>query len=217
MYIYIAYSPCCCYYYDSLFTNLLITNVDSFSDLDDLVYTILAPIPAKPAKITPAIRHIAAYKAKQRELAKARATAGRAAAAKRCKKCKEAAANARARKLAKKEGPRRSKRTAGSNAGRYTTDSGLIANKDNDNAYNGAYIPSANTEEEEEEGSSGDNNSVNGGTSDSTNKGKGSGAYKRSKSALRRKDTPLYKRQRIASYPYGPPGVPCADIYVYYI
>ncbi|KAK2074146.1 hypothetical protein P8C59_008375 [Phyllachora maydis] len=89
----------------------------------------------------------------------------------------------------------RSKRTTSSNAGRYTTNSGLTANKDDNNAYNRAYIPPANAEEEEEEeGSSSDNNSVNSGTSDSTNKGKGSGAYKYSKGSLRYKDMPLYKR-----------------------
>ncbi|KAK2070806.1 hypothetical protein P8C59_005275 [Phyllachora maydis] len=150
-----------------------------------------SPTPAKPAKITPAIRYIAAYKAKQYELAKACATAGRAAAAKRRKKRKEAAANARARKLAKKEGPRHSKRTAGSNAGRYTTNSSLTANKDNNNAYNRAYVPPTNIEKEKEKGSSSDNNSVNGSTSDSTDKGEDSSTYKYSKSALCRKARPI--------------------------
>ncbi|KAK2067154.1 hypothetical protein P8C59_000913 [Phyllachora maydis] len=131
-------------------------------------------MPAKPAKITPAICRIAAYKAN---------------------------------KLAKKEGLRRSKRTAGSNAGRYTTNSSLIANKDNNNAYNRAYIPPADTEEEE--GGSGDDDGVNSGTSDSADKGKGSSAYERGKDMLPR------KRQRVASYPYGPPSTPYADIYVY--
>ncbi|KAK2067363.1 hypothetical protein P8C59_001112 [Phyllachora maydis] len=152
-----------------------------------------APTPAKPAKITPAVCHAAAREAKQRKLAKARAIAGRAAATKRCKKRKEAIANAQARKLAKKEGLQRSKRTTSSNAGRYTTNSGLTADKDDNNAYNRAYIPPANTEEEKEKGSSSNNNSVNGSTSDSANKGKGSGVHKRSKGALYYKDTPLYK------------------------
>ncbi|KAK2067445.1 hypothetical protein P8C59_001185 [Phyllachora maydis] len=104
-----------------------------------------APTPTKPAKIMPAIRRIAARKAKRRD-----------------------------------------------NAGRYTTNSSLIANKDDNNAYNRAYIPP--TDIEEEEGSSSNDNSVNSSTSDSTNKGKGSSVYKRSKGALRCKDTPLYKR-----------------------
>ncbi|KAK2068507.1 hypothetical protein P8C59_003141 [Phyllachora maydis] len=168
MYIYIAFLPYCCYYYNSSFANLLIADIDSFSDLDDLVYTILgipttplalAPILAKPAKITPAVRRIAAYKAKQRELAKAYVI--------------------------------RSKRTASGNTSRNTTNSGFIANKDNNNAYNRAYVPPTNTEEEE--GSSGDNNSVNSGTSNSADKGEGSSIYKYSKGALYCKDTLLYK------------------------
>ncbi|KAK2072132.1 hypothetical protein P8C59_006504 [Phyllachora maydis] len=169
MYTYIACLPYCCYCCDLSFTNLLIADIDSFSNLDDLVYTILVSILTKLAKITPAIRRIAAYKAKQRKSAKAYAVA------------------------AKKEGLRRSKHTAGGNTGRYTTNSSLIANKDNNNAYNRAYIPPANTEEEEE-GSSSDDNSVNSSTSDSADKGKGSGAYKRSKGALRYKDILPYKR-----------------------
>ncbi|KAK2072100.1 hypothetical protein P8C59_006476 [Phyllachora maydis] len=81
--------------------------------------------------------------------------------------------------------PRRSKRTAGGNAGRYTTNSGLIADKDDNNAYNRAYMPPTNAEEEEEEkGSSSNNDGVNGGTSDSADKGEGSSVRKRSKSAL---------------------------------
>ncbi|KAK2074624.1 hypothetical protein P8C59_008818 [Phyllachora maydis] len=86
----------------------------------------------------------------------------------------------------------RSKCTAGGNAGRYTTDSGLTANKDDNNAYNRTYIPPTNAEEEE--GGNSDNDSVNSGTSDSTDKGKGSGVYKYGKGALRYKDIPLYKR-----------------------
>ncbi|KAK2074425.1 hypothetical protein P8C59_008633 [Phyllachora maydis] len=200
-------------------------STDSFSNSDDSVYTILgistvppalAPTPAKPAKITPAKRRAAARKAKRRKSAKARTTAGRAAAAKRCKKRKEAVANAQARKLAKKEGLRRSKHTTSSNAGRYTTNSGLTANKDNNNAYNRAYMPPTNVEEEEEDSSS-DNNSVNSSTSNSTDKGKGSSVYERGKSALYRKDILLYKRQYVASYPCSPPGAPCADIYIHYI
>ncbi|KAK2066670.1 hypothetical protein P8C59_000464 [Phyllachora maydis] len=140
----------------------------------------------------PAIRYTAAYKAKQCKSAKARAS-----------------------KLAKKKGLWRSKHTAGSNAGRYTTNSGLIANKDDNNAYNRAYIPSANMEEEED--SSSNNNSVNGGTSDSTDKGEGSSTYKHSKGALHYKDTLLYKQQYVVSYPYGPPGIPYANIYIYCI
>ncbi|KAK2066188.1 hypothetical protein P8C59_000023 [Phyllachora maydis] len=89
-------------------------------------------------------------------------------------------------KLAKKEGLRRSKRTASSDAGRYTTNSGLMANKDDNNAYNRAYMLSTNTEEEE--GGSSDNNGINGGTSNSANKGKGSSAYKYGKGALRYED-----------------------------
>ncbi|KAK2073059.1 hypothetical protein P8C59_007368 [Phyllachora maydis] len=126
-------------------------------------------MPAKPAKIMPAIRP----------------------AAKRCKKRKKAAANAQASKLAKKEGLQRFKRTTSSNTGRYITNSSLTANKDNNNAYNRAYIPPANTEEKE--GSSSDNDSVNSGTSNSTDKGKGSGTYECDKGALRYKDTLLYK------------------------
>ncbi|KAK2067137.1 hypothetical protein P8C59_000897 [Phyllachora maydis] len=197
MYIYIACLPCCCCYCNSLFTNLLIANIDSFSDLDDLAYTILAPTPAKPAKITLAIRRIAACEAKRCKSAKACAVAGRVAATKRCKKHKEAVANAWARKLAKKEGPRRSKRTTGGDTGRYTTNSGLVANKDDNNAYNRAYMPPADIEEEKEEegkGSSGNNNGVNSGTSNSANKGEGSGAHKRGKGALYREDILLYKR-----------------------
>ncbi|KAK2069813.1 hypothetical protein P8C59_004360 [Phyllachora maydis] len=119
-------------------------------------------MPTKPAKITLAIYYTAAYKAKRRKAAKAYATADRAAAAKCYKKRKET----------------RSKRTAGGNAGRYTTNSGLIANKDDNNAYNRVYIPPADIEEkEEEEGSSSDNDGVNDGTSDSTDKGKGSSTH----------------------------------------
>ncbi|KAK2074443.1 hypothetical protein P8C59_008650 [Phyllachora maydis] len=119
-------------------------------------------------KIMPAIRRIAAYKAKQYKLAKAYAIA------------------------AKKKGPQRSKRTTSSNAGRYTTNSSLTANKDNNNAYNGAYIPPADIEEKK--GSSSNNNSVNSGTSDSIDKGKGNSTYKYGKSALRYKDIPPYKQ-----------------------
>ncbi|KAK2066950.1 hypothetical protein P8C59_000728 [Phyllachora maydis] len=135
-------------------------------------------MPAKPAKITPAIRCTAACKAKQ---------------------CKSAKACT----------------TEGYNTGRYTTNSGLIANKDNNNAYNRAYIPLADIEEEE--GGSSDNNGINSGTNNSTDKGKGSSAYEYSKGALHYKDILLCKRQCITSYPYGPPSTPYADIYVYYI
>ncbi|KAK2072176.1 hypothetical protein P8C59_006547 [Phyllachora maydis] len=121
-------------------------------------------MPAKPAKITPAIRRIAACKAKQRKSAKARATAGRAVAAKRYKN---------------------------GNAGRYTTNSSLIANKDNNNTYNRAYIPPANIKEKK--GSSSNDNSINSSTSDSTDKGKGSSVRERGKGALRCEDTLLYK------------------------
>ncbi|KAK2069119.1 hypothetical protein P8C59_003724 [Phyllachora maydis] len=176
-----------------------------------------SPIPAELAKITPAVYRIAARKAKRRKSAKAYAAAGRAAATKRYKKRKEAVANAQACKLAKKEDLRRSKRTIGGNAGRYTTDSDLAANKDNNNAYNRAYMPPTNTEEEEEKKGSSNDNSVNGGTSDSADKGKDSSTYKRGESALCYKDILLYKRQRVMSYPYSPPGVPCTDIYVYYV
>ncbi|KAK2075406.1 hypothetical protein P8C59_009535 [Phyllachora maydis] len=129
----------------------------------------LAPIPAKPAKITPAIYCTAAYKAKRRKSAKACAIA------------------------AKKEDLQRSTRTISSNAGRYTTNSGLIADKDDNNVYNRAYVPPAKVEEEEK-GSSSDNNGINSSTSDSANKGKGSGICKCSKGASRCKDTLLYKR-----------------------
>ncbi|KAK2072146.1 hypothetical protein P8C59_006518 [Phyllachora maydis] len=111
---------------------------------------------------------------------------------------------------------KRSKRTTSSNVGRYTTNSSLIANKDDNNAYNRAYVPSAKAEEEEES-SSGDNDGVNSSTSDSADKGKGSSAHKHGKGALRYKDTLLYKRQYIVSYPYSPPGTPYTNIYVYYI
>ncbi|KAK2066337.1 hypothetical protein P8C59_000166 [Phyllachora maydis] len=130
-----------------------------------------SPIPAKPAKITLAIRCTAARKAKQRKLAKAYAIAS---------------------KLAKKEGLQRSKRTTSSDTGRNTTNSGLTANKEDNNAYNRVYIPPANTEEEE--GGSSDNNSVNSSTSNSANKGKGSSVYKRGEGALYYKDIPLYKQ-----------------------
>ncbi|KAK2073386.1 hypothetical protein P8C59_007674 [Phyllachora maydis] len=178
MYMLIACLPYRYCYCDSSFANLLIANIDSFSNLDNLVYTILALIPilAKPAKITPAICRAAACKAKQRELAKACTIAGRAAAAKR----------------PKKEGLRRSKRTAGSNAGRYTTNSGLTANKDDNNAYNRAYIPPTNIKEEE--GGNSNNNSVNSGTSNGTNKGKGSSVYKRNEGTLR------YKARSVIAY-----------------
>ncbi|KAK2070684.1 hypothetical protein P8C59_005161 [Phyllachora maydis] len=166
MYIYIAYLPCRCCYCDLSFANLLIANIDSFSDLDDLVYTIPAPTPAKPAKITLAEHCTAAYKAKQRKLAKACTTA---------------------------EGLRRSKRTTGGNTGRYTINSGLTANKDDNDAYNRAYIPPADAEEEEED-SSGNNDGVNGSTSNSTDKGKSSSAHEHSESALRCKDILLYKQ-----------------------
>ncbi|KAK2072103.1 hypothetical protein P8C59_006479 [Phyllachora maydis] len=188
MYIYIACLPYYCYYYDLSCTNLLIADIDSLSNSNNLVHTIPAPIPAKPAKIIPAIRRAAAYKAKRRKSAKAYTIVGRAAAAKRYKN---------------------------GNASRYTTNSGLTANKDNNNAYNGAYIPPANTEEEE--GGSSDDNGVNSGISDSTDKGEGGGIYKRGKGASCYKDILLYKRQRVTSYPYGPPSTPYADIYVYYI
>ncbi|KAK2067204.1 hypothetical protein P8C59_000963 [Phyllachora maydis] len=137
-------------------------------------------MPAKPAKITLAIRYTAACKAKRRELAKARAA--------------------------------RSKRTTGSNTSRYTTNSGLMANKDDNNVYNRVYVPSANIEEEE--GSSSDNNSINSSTSDSTDKGEGSGVYKRSEGALRCEDTLLYKRQCVISYPYSPPVCPIIARYL---
>ncbi|KAK2070914.1 hypothetical protein P8C59_005375 [Phyllachora maydis] len=81
---------------------------------------------------------------------------------------------------------------AGYNAGRYTTNSSLIANRDDNNAYNKAYMPPTNMEEEK--GGSSNNNSVNSSTSDSADKGKDSSIYKRSKGASRCKDTPLYKR-----------------------
>ncbi|KAK2073320.1 hypothetical protein P8C59_007609 [Phyllachora maydis] len=167
------------------------TNIDSLSNSDNSIYDIPAPIPAKPAKIMLAICRTATRKAKRRKLAKACTIAGRAVAAKRRKKRKEATANTQACKLAKKEGPRRSKCTASGNAGRYTTDSGLAANKDDNNAYNRAYVPPANAEEEE--GSSSDNNGINSGTSNSANKGKGSSIYKRNKGTLRYKDILLYK------------------------
>ncbi|KAK2068522.1 hypothetical protein P8C59_003156 [Phyllachora maydis] len=117
-----------------------------------------APILAKPAKITPAVYRAAAYKAKRRKLAKARAAAGRAAAAKRCK----------------------------NNAGKYTTNSGLTANKDNNNAYNRVYMPPADIEKKK--GSSGNNNSVNSSTSNSADKGEDSGVRKRGKGASYYKD-----------------------------
>ncbi|KAK2068869.1 hypothetical protein P8C59_003485 [Phyllachora maydis] len=198
MYIYIICLSYRCCYCDSSFTNLLIANIDSFSNLDNSVYTIPA-----------------ARKAKQYKLAKAYAAAGRAAAAKRRKKRKEAVANTQASKLAKKEGLQRSKRTTSGNAGRYTTDSGLIADKDDNDAYNRAYMPPTNVEEEE--GGSSNDDSVNSSTSDSADKGEGSSAYKRGKGTLHCKDILLYKRQYVASYPYSPPSAPYADIYVYYI
>ncbi|KAK2068506.1 hypothetical protein P8C59_003140 [Phyllachora maydis] len=148
-------------------------------------------MPAKPAKITPAIHHAATRKAKRHKSAKAYTIA------------------------AKKEGLRRFKRTTSSNAGRYTTNSSLIANKDDNNAYNRVYVPPVNTEEEE--GGSGNNDSVNDSTSNSADKGKGSSAYKHGKGALRCKDILPYKQQYVMSYPYGPPSMPYADIYVYYI
>ncbi|KAK2071026.1 hypothetical protein P8C59_005483 [Phyllachora maydis] len=135
-----------------------------------------ASIPTKPAKITPAVRRTAAYKVKRRKSAKAYTAAGRAVAAKR----------------SKKEGLRRSKCTAGSNAGRYTTNSGLIANKDDNNAYNRAYMPPADIKEKE--GGSSNNSSVNSSTSNSADKGKGSSACKYGKGALRYEDILLYKR-----------------------
>ncbi|KAK2067674.1 hypothetical protein P8C59_001388 [Phyllachora maydis] len=117
-------------------------------------------MPAKPAKITLAIRRTAACKAKWRKSAKAYAT--------------------------------RFKRITSSNAGRYTTNSGLTANKDNNNAYNKAYMPP--TDIEEEKGGSSNDNGVNSSTSDSANKDKDSSIYKRSKGALYYKDILLYKQ-----------------------
>ncbi|KAK2072670.1 hypothetical protein P8C59_007008 [Phyllachora maydis] len=125
-------------------------------------------------------------------------------------------------KLAKKEDLRRSKHTTGGNAGRYTTNSSLIANKNDNNTYNRAYMPPTNMEEEEEkeeeeEDSSSNDNGVNSGTSNSADKGKGSSAYKRSKGALYYKDTLSHKRQRVVSYLYSPPSAPYANIYIYYV
>ncbi|KAK2069239.1 hypothetical protein P8C59_003836 [Phyllachora maydis] len=121
-------------------------------------------MPAKPAKITLAIRRTAARKAKRRKSAKAYTTA---------------------------EGLRRFKRTTGGDAGRYTTNSSLTANKDDNNAYNRVYIPPTNAEEEE--GGSSDNDGINSSTSDSADKGKGGSVYKRGKGALRCKDILPYK------------------------
>ncbi|KAK2072672.1 hypothetical protein P8C59_007010 [Phyllachora maydis] len=129
--------------------------------------------------------------------------------------CRVEGRNGPGGKLAKKEGLRRSKRTAGSNAGRYTTNSGLMANKDDNNAYNRVYMPL--TDIKEEKGSSSNDNSINGGTSDSTNKVEGSSVYKRSKGALRYKDTLLYKQQCVTSYLYSLPSTPYTNIYVYYV
>ncbi|KAK2070842.1 hypothetical protein P8C59_005309 [Phyllachora maydis] len=95
-------------------------------------------------------------------------------------------------KQSKKEGLWCSKRTTSSNAGRYTTNSGLTADKDDNNAYNRAYIPPTNIEEEK--GSSSDDNSVNSSTSDNADKGKDSSAYKRDKGAL------YYKVDRKSRY-----------------
>ncbi|KAK2073344.1 hypothetical protein P8C59_007633 [Phyllachora maydis] len=104
-----------------------------------------------------------------------------------------AACEAKRRKAAKACATR-SKRTTSGNASRYTTNSGLMANKDDNNAYNRAYMPSVNTEEEEEEkGGSSDDNSINSSTSNSADKGKGSSACKRGKGSLYYKDTLLYK------------------------
>ncbi|KAK2073391.1 hypothetical protein P8C59_007679 [Phyllachora maydis] len=130
----------------------------------------LAPILTKLAKITLAVRCVAACKAKRRKAAKAYAIA------------------------AKKEGLRHSKRTAGGDAGRYTTDSGLIADKDDNNAYNRVYMPFTDAEEEEEEDSSGNDNSINGGTSDSADKGEGSSMYKRGKGSSDYKVRPIIAR-----------------------
>ncbi|KAK2073532.1 hypothetical protein P8C59_007813 [Phyllachora maydis] len=132
----------------------------------------------------------------------------------KAKQCKSAKACATA---AKKEDLRRSKRTTGSNAGRYTTDSSLIADKDDNNAYNRAYMPPTEAEEEEEKDSSSNDDSVNSSTSNSADKGKGSSVCKHGKGASRYKDTLLYKQQRVISYPYSPPSAPCANIYVYYV
>ncbi|KAK2073467.1 hypothetical protein P8C59_007752 [Phyllachora maydis] len=87
----------------------------------------------------------------------------------------------------------RFKYTAGSNVGRYTTDSSLIADKDNNNVYNRAYIPPTDMEKEEE-GSSSNNNGINSSTSNSANKGKGSSARKCSKGALYYKARPIIAR-----------------------
>ncbi|KAK2073380.1 hypothetical protein P8C59_007668 [Phyllachora maydis] len=75
---------------------------------------------------------------------------------------------------------------------RYTTNSSLTANKDDNNTYNRAYVPPTNAEEEE--GGSSDNDSINSSTSNSADKGKGSSTYKRSEGALYYKDMLLYKR-----------------------
>ncbi|KAK2066186.1 hypothetical protein P8C59_000021 [Phyllachora maydis] len=182
MYTYIAFSPYRCYYCDSSFANLLIANIDSLSNLDNLVYDIPG-IPTAPLAPAPTLA----------KLAKITPAI-----------CRIATREAKQYKSAK------ARAIAGLNAGRYTTDSGLTANKDDNNAYNRAYIPPANIEEEE--GSSSNDNSVNSGTSNSTNKGEGSSAYKYNKGALCCKDTLLRKRQCVASYPYGPPSTPYANI-----
>ncbi|KAK2067358.1 hypothetical protein P8C59_001107 [Phyllachora maydis] len=88
---------------------------------------------------------------------------------------------------------------AGHNAGRYTTNSGLKANKDDNNAYNRAYIPPTNTEEKED--GSGNDNSINSSTSDSTNKGKGSSIHKCSKGTSYYKDILLYKQHNSRQRP----------------
>ncbi|KAK2068485.1 hypothetical protein P8C59_003119 [Phyllachora maydis] len=125
-------------------------------------------MPAKPAKITPAIRRAAACKAKRRN-----------------------------------------------NASRNTTNSGLTANKDDNNAYNRVYIPP--TDIEKEKGSSSNNDGVNGGTSDNTDKGKGSSICECSKGTSCYEDILPRKRQRVTSYPCGPPSAPYANICIYYI
>ncbi|KAK2072060.1 hypothetical protein P8C59_006437 [Phyllachora maydis] len=108
-------------------------------------------------------------------------------------------------------------------AGRKPSNSSLYykANKNEDNTYNRAYKPPANTEEEggdkdnskEEEEDNGDNN----GTSNSTSNSKDKAGYKPGNSSLHYKDIPLYKRQYGASYPYSPPSTAYANIYIYYI
>ncbi|KAK2068607.1 hypothetical protein P8C59_003239 [Phyllachora maydis] len=86
------------------------------------------------------------------------------------------------------------------NAGIYTNNTGLLADKDKDNAYNRAYKPPTNIEEEDsskdnsKEEEEEEDNSSNNGTSNSTGNSKDKARRELSNSGSYYKDILLYKR-----------------------